>query len=97
MSGLEIFSVILTIYIAVLLIGAAFACADVNGLNQYGWVKIIFWPITVAIFLLGCILWLSIWAPIQLFKGLILCFDEIGDFFITVYCNAIGRNEKENK
>ena len=94
MSGLEIFYVILTIYIVGLGLGIAFACAEVNGLNTSDWVKIIFWPITAAIFLLGGILWLSIWGPIQLFKGLMLCFDEIGDFFITVYCNAIGENNK---
>ena len=97
MSGLEIFYVLLAIYIVGFGLSLAIASAEVNGLNQSGWVKIIFWPITVSIFLLGGILWLLIWVPRQLFKGLLLCFDDIEDFFINVFCNAIGRNEKENK
>lgn len=90
MSGLEIFYVILAIYIVGLGLGVAFAYADVDGPNTSRCVKIIFWPITVSIFLLGAILWLSIWVPRQLFNGLILCFDEIGAFFINIYSNAIG-------
>lgn len=88
MSGLEIFYVLLAIYIVGFGLGAAFACARVNSLNQSGWLKVIFWPITVAIFLLGAILWLLIWVPRQLFKGLLLCFDDIEDFFINVFCDA---------
>jgi hypothetical protein len=56
MSGLEIFYVILAIYIVGLGLGVAFAYADVDGPNTSRWVKIIFWPITVSIFLLGAIL-----------------------------------------
>lgn len=93
MSGLEIFYVLLAIYIVGLGLGVAFACAEVNDLNQSGWVKVIFWPITVSIFLLGVILWLLIWVPRQLFKGLILCFDDIEDFFIDIFRNAIGKND----
>ena len=42
MSGLEIFYVILAIYIVGLGLGVAFAYADVDGPNTSGWVKIIF-------------------------------------------------------
>ena len=94
MSGLEIFYVLLAIYMAVLVIGAASSYMDVNGLSQSGWVKLIFWPITVSIFLLGVILWLLIWVPRQLFKGVLLCFDDIEDFFINIFCDAIGKNKQ---
>lgn len=94
MSGLEIFYALLAIYIAVLVIGVASSYMSVNGLNQSGWVKLIFWPITMSIFLLGAILWLLIWVPRQLFKGLILCFDDIKDFFINIFCDAIGKNKQ---
>mgnify|MGYP006976586716 CR=1 FL=1 len=93
MGGLEIFYVILAIYIIVLILCTAFSFMEVNGLTPSGWVKVIFWPITVLIFLLGAILWLSIWVPRNLFKGLILCFDEIGDFFINIFFNAIGEKD----
>lgn len=93
MCGLEIFYVILAIYIVGLGLGVAFAYAGADGPNTSGWVKVIFWPITVLIFLLGIILWLSIWVPINLVKGILLCFDEIGDFFINIYSNAIGEKD----
>lgn len=54
------------------------------------WVKRIFWPITVVVYLLGLILWVLIWVPRKLFKGILLCFDEIKDFFIDVFCSALG-------
>lgn len=92
MSDLGI--ILLVIYISVLVIGVASSYMSVNGLNPSGWVKLIFWPITVSIFLLGAILWLLIWVPRQLFKGLMLCFDDIEDFFISVFCNAIGKNKQ---
>ena len=92
MSDLGI--VLLAIYIMVLGLCAAFAYMEVNGLNPSGWVKVIFWPITVLIFLLGVILWLLIWVPRKLFKGLLLCFDDIEDFFINIFCDAIGKNKQ---
>ena len=58
------------------------------------WVKAIFWPITVLVFLLGVILWLLIWIPRQLFKGLLLCFNDIEYFFIGIFRDAIGKNEE---
>lgn len=94
MSGLEIFYVLLAIYISVLVIGVASSYMAVNGLNPSGWVKLIFWPITVLIFLIGVILWLLIWVPRKLFKGILLCFDDIEDFFINIFCDAIGKNKQ---
>ncbi len=94
MGGLEIFYVLLAIYMAVLVIGVAFSFAEVNGLSHAGWVKIIFWPITLSIFLLGVILWLLLWVPRKLFKGILLCFDDIEDFFINVFCDAIGKEKQ---
>ena len=52
-------------------------------------VKVIFWPITVVIYFLGLIIWLLIWVPRKLFKGLLLCFYEIKDFFVDVFSSAI--------
>lgn len=89
MSGLEIFYVLLAIYIVILIICVLLSFAEYEELNLSGWVKVIFWPITVLIFLLGVILWLLIWVPRKLFKGILLCFDEIKYFFINVFRDAI--------
>ena len=53
------------------------------------WVKVIFWPITIVICFLGLIIWLLIWLPRKLFKGILLCFYEIKDFFVDVFSSAI--------
>ena len=53
------------------------------------WVKVIFWPITVVIYFLGLIIWLFIWVPRKLFKGVLLGFYEIKDFFVDVFSSAI--------
>ena len=53
------------------------------------WVKVIFWPITIVVYVLGLIIWLLIWVPRKLFKGILLCFYEIKDFFVDVFCSAI--------
>lgn len=53
------------------------------------WVKVLFWPITVVIYFLGLIIWLLIWLPRKLFKGVLLCFYEIKDFFVDVFSSAI--------
>ena len=53
------------------------------------WVKVIFWPITVVIYFLGLIIWLLIWVPRKLFKGVLLGFYEIKDFFVDVFSSAI--------
>lgn len=86
MCGLE---VILVIYIVGLVLGVAFAYADGDGPNTSGWVKVIFWPITVVVYLLGLILWLSIWVPRNLFKGICFCFLEIKEFFVDIFRSTI--------
>jgi hypothetical protein len=53
------------------------------------WVKVIFWPITIVIYFLGLLIWLLIWLPRKLFKGILLCFYEIKDFFVDVFSSAI--------
>ena len=53
------------------------------------WVKVLFWPITVVIYFLGLIIWLLIWVPRKLFKGVLLGFYEIKDFFVDVFSSAI--------
>lgn len=52
-------------------------------------VKVIFWPITVVIYFLGLLIWLLILVPRKLFKGLLLVFYEIKDFFVDVFSSAI--------
>lgn len=54
-----------------------------------GWVKRIFWPITVVVYLLGLILWILIWVPRNLFKGICFCFLEIKEFFVDIFRSAI--------
>ena len=53
------------------------------------WVKVIFWPITVVIYFLGLLIWFLIWLPRKLFKGVLLGFYEIKDFFVDVFSSAI--------
>lgn len=54
------------------------------------WVKVLFWPITIVVYFLGLITWLLIWLPRKLFKGVLLCFYEIKDFFVDVFSSAIN-------
>jgi hypothetical protein len=58
------------------------------------WVKVIFWPITVVVYLLGLLMWVLIWVPRKLFKGILLCLYEIKDFFVTIFYSAI-KDESE--
>lgn len=53
------------------------------------WVKVIFWPITVVVYILGLLIWILIWVPRKLFKGICICFYEIKDFFADVFCSAL--------
>lgn len=81
------------VYVAVLLLSIA---GNVNALEgtfdlqtSADWVKVIFWPITVVVYLLGLIIWVLIWVPRKLLKGIYFCFYEIKDFFVDVFCSAI--------
>jgi hypothetical protein len=58
------------------------------------WVKVIFWPITVVVYFLGLLLWVLIWVPRKIFKGILLCLYEIKDFFVTIFYSAI-KDESE--
>ena len=90
MGSTEILYLLLAVYIIVLILCTAFSFMEVNGLTPSGWAKVIFWPITVLIWLLGVILSLSI----KLFKGILLCLYEIKDFFVTIFYSAI-KDESE--
>ena len=48
----EILYLLLAVYIVVIIMCTAFSYMKVNGLTPSGWVKVIFWPITVSIFLI---------------------------------------------
>lgn len=89
----EILYLLLAVYIIVLIMCAAFSYMEVNGLTPSGWVKVIFWPITVSIFLISVILWLLIWVPRKLFEGMLLCFNDIKDLFINIFHDATGKKK----
>ena len=82
------------VYVAVLLLsiaGNVNACAgEFNLQTSADWVKVIFWPITVVVYILGIVIWLLIWIPRKLFKGILFCFNDIKDFFIDVFSSALG-------
>lgn len=77
------------VYAIVLVLSISVQMAEVNLKTSSDWVKVIFWPITVVVYLLGLILWLLIWVPKKLFKGICICFYEIKDFFINIFYSAI--------
>lgn len=77
------------VYIVGLFLGVLASVSTSALENSTYWVKVIFWPITVVIYFLGLIIWLLIWVPRKLFKGLLLCFYEIKDFFVDVFSSAI--------
>ena len=81
------------VYVAVLLLSIAGNVnaweGEFNLQTSADWVKVIFWPITVVVYILGLIIWLLIWVPRKLFKGILLCFYEIKDFFVDVFSSAI--------
>lgn len=77
------------VYVLGLFIGVLGSVNTSNLDTSTYWVKVIFWPITVVIYFLGLIVWLLIWLPRKLFKGLLLGFYEIKDFFVYVFSSAI--------
>lgn len=89
-----IISWLLVVYSVVLIMCIAFSYMEANDLDTSGWVKVIFWPITVIVFLTGLILWLLIWVPIKLFEGIRICLYEIKDFFVEVFDSAISAIKK---
>lgn len=79
----------LLVYTVVLVLSVSTLMAEDKLKTSSDCVKVIFWPITVVVFLIGMILLVLIWAPRKLFKGVLLCLYEIKDFFIKVFYCAI--------
>ena len=77
------------IYVVVLVLSIATLMAEVKLNTSSDWAKVIFWPITVVGYFLGLLLWILIWVPRKLFKGILLCLYEVKDFFIDVFRSAI--------
>lgn len=77
------------VYIVGLFLGVLGSVNTSNLDTSTYWVKVIFWPITVVIYFLGLLIWLLIWVPRKLFKGVLLGFYEIKDFFVDVFSSAI--------
>lgn len=78
------------VYIIGLFIGVLGSVNTSNIDTSTYWVKVVFWPITVFGYILGLLLWLLIWIPRKLFKGICIWFYEIKDFFVDVFCSALG-------
>lgn len=81
--------IFIAIYIVVLVLSIAAQTAEGELKTSSDWVKVIFWPITVVVYLIGMILLVLIWVPRKLFKGILLCLYEIKDFFVTIFYSAI--------
>ena len=77
------------VYIVVLVLSISVQIAEGELKTSSDWVKVIFWPITVVVYLLGLILWILIWVPRNLFKGICFCFLEIKEFFEDIFRSAI--------
>ena len=77
------------VYAVVLVLSISTLMAEGNLKTSSDWVKVIFWPITVVVYLFGLILWVLIWVPRKIFKGILLCLYEIKDFFVDIFCSAI--------
>lgn len=79
------------VYTMVLTLSIAAKTAEGELKTSSDWVKVIFWPITVVVYFLGLLLWVLIWVPRKLFKGILMCLYEIKDFFVDVFCSAIEK------
>ena len=77
------------VYAVVFVLSISTLLAEGNLNTSSDWAKVIFWPITVVVYLLGLILWVLIWVPRKIFKGILLCLYEIKDFFVDIFCSAI--------
>lgn len=81
--------IFIAIYIVVLVLSISTQIAECNLQTSADWVKVIFWPITVVVYILGLLIWVLIWVPRKIFKGILLCLYEIKDFFVDVFSSAI--------
>jgi hypothetical protein len=86
--------IFIAIYIVVLVLSISAEMAEGKLKSSSDWVKVIFWPITVTVYFLGLLIWVLIWVPRKLFKGILLCLYEIKDFFVTIFYSAI-KDESE--
>ena len=77
------------VYAMVLVLSIAAQTAEGELQTSSDLVKVIFWPITVVVYFLGLLLWVLIWVPRKLFKGILLCLYQIKDFFVDIFCSAI--------
>ena len=77
------------VYTMVLALSIAALVAEGELQTSSDWVKVIFWPITVVVYFLGLLIWVLIWVPRKIFKGILLCLYEIKDFFVDIFCSAI--------
>ena len=77
------------VYTMVLVLSIAAKTAEGELKTSSDWVKVIFWPITVVVYFLGLLIWVLIWVPRKIFKGILLCLYEIKDFFVDIFCSAI--------
>jgi hypothetical protein len=82
--------IFIAVYIIVLALGISTLIAD-NLHTSYNWVKVIFWPIAVFVYFLGLLLFVIIYVPRKLFKGIRICLYEIKDFFVESYNRAIKK------
>ena len=79
----------LLVYTVVLVLSISALMAENKLKTSSDCVKVLFWPITVVVYLIGLILLVLIWVPRKLFKGILLCLYEIKDFFVKVFYCAI--------
>ena len=79
------------VYTMVLALSIAAQTAEGELKTSSDWVKVIFWPITVVVYILGLLIWVLIWVPRKLFEGIRICLYEIKDFFVEVFNGAIGK------
>ena len=77
------------VYTMVLVLSISALVAEGELKTSSDWVKVFFWPITVVVYFLGLLLWILIWVPRKLFKGILLCLYQIKDFFVDIFCSAI--------
>ena len=81
------------VYAMVLVLSIAAQTAEGELQTSSDLVKVIFWPITVVVYFLGLLLWVLIWVPRKLFKGILLCLYQIKDFFVDIFSRAIKDEE----
>ena len=79
------------VYSVVLVLSISTLMAEGKLKTSSDLVKVIFWPITVVVYLIGLILWVLIWVPRKLFEGIRICLYEIKDFFVEVFNSAIEK------